>query len=117
MMYYILSQHQNASREFWKLTRPNPHPDDITLYLCPTLTHADGRQAIGVPDTPLWIDPVASDAGLPPLIGLTNAERNAVRNWIRDNRGLWVVPTQAIPAARLLTHAQMEADGWFPVEG
>jgi hypothetical protein len=117
MKYYILSQSNNASREFWRLTRPNPDPADITLYLCATLTHPDGRQAIGVPEEPLYIDPVASDGGLPPLIGLTTQERNLVRNWIRDNRGQWVIPTQAIPPARLLTHAQMEADGWFPASG
>jgi hypothetical protein len=114
MRYIIVSRGEQTAREFYRLSRPNPDPADITLYLGPYLTHADGREAIGLPDETVPIAPPAPDTELPPFVGLTNAERNAIGQWIRDQRGRRANPIDGMPPGRVHTHEQMVTDGWFP---
>lgn len=113
---------EGLQREFYRISRPPEikDPNDVTEYLSGWMTHPQtGQLAIVLPDVTITKHNLADASRLIDFLKsvINQTKQTQVRNYWRDNKSipiqeLWefLFPNQT------LTHAEMEAEGWFVTE-
>ena len=130
-MIYVLTSQEHAeqlSRSLMRLLRPSHlRGDDWTDLYCGVVRHpTTGQTALELPEREQVPIHLEADAGeLSALLAtfvadeaLTQAEANGIIAAVQANAGQRVQIADFIPPSWsqwVLTRAQMEASGWFPV--
>lgn len=113
---------KGLQREFYRISHPPEikDPNDVTEYLSGWITHPQtGQLAIILPDVTIRKHNLADPSRLIDFLKdvISQAKQDELVNYYRDNgsipiQELWelLFPNQT------LTHAEMEAEGWFATE-
>lgn len=107
------------SREMYKMSRPNPHPEDVTLYLFPWYIHPNTMLAA------IYIDdeynlPIATNSNQTMLLNIfglvaTQAEIDALNDKINNSKGDIVQIKDVLPQnITKLTEENLINMGFFP---
>ena len=128
-MFIPVSNQQRAkelSEKLFRLSRPNPSPDDVTTSLIGWIVHpTDGRVMADIPDGIRLPVAVASDHKilatlLQPFVlagKITSDDVIAVETKLTQDKGKSVLLTDILPdfwINEAQTFEQLKADGWFP---
>lgn len=123
-------QSREFSRGLARLMRPSHlrNPADVTDFYCEVISHpSNGWDALVLPETetvPVHLEADGSEllAVLSVFVDkgtLTQADADAIAGAVGSLRGQEVRIADFIPESwsqAVMTQAQAEADGWFPVE-
>jgi hypothetical protein len=111
---------KELSKRLYRLSRPNPHPDDVTQFLIGWVIHPDtGAVMMEVPDD---LDlPISTDcdskvlsALFPPIVSALSVA--VAETKIAGSKGKRVLLADILPtfwSEKQQTEEQMGADGWF----
>ena len=128
-MNYIPVKNPAAARalseRLYKLSRPNPDPEDVTTSLIGWVIHPDtGAVMAALPDgldLPIAVssDPKALSALLTPFVtagSISVADVTSIETKLTDSKGSRVPLLDILPTfwvERQQTYEQLKADGWF----
>jgi len=116
---------KELSERLYKLSRPNPDPEDVTTSLIGWVIHPDtGAVMAALPDgldIPIAIssDPKTLSALLTPFVAagsITTADVTSIETKLTISKGSRVPLLDILPAfwiERQQTYEQLKADGWF----
>jgi hypothetical protein len=129
MKYYTLTQSdaqgtaaqkaEMISREMYKMSRPNPHPDDVTLYLFGWVEHPVGNMAALEIDEDLDL-PISPQANQTALMQMFSKAANPqavaeLNKKIDENKGKKVKVKDVLPANLWkFSESELKEMGFFP---
>lgn len=105
----------------YDLTRPTPNPEDVTVGMLHEFVHPiDGTVCLGYDDgLQLPISKDMNALALKYIIAddATEAEKNALENYLQANKGKSILFRSIIPSGvQKRSQAWMEQNGWFVYE-
>jgi hypothetical protein len=110
----------DINRELFRISRPNPDPEDVSVYLLTMITHpSNGKMALGFESTTSI--PVSSSVDVTDLRGMlsedaTEVELDGLEGYLYSKIGSKVNFETIIPSAIvILTYDDLDQAGWFPV--
>lgn len=122
-MYYITDHAKAISEYLWTLRRPPCCRDaeDVCKALYGIVRHTDGRTAIDIgTDSAAIVCQSLTDKEVSDTLdtlGIAAAEKATKTEAITNARGNAAALIELLPANIIgAAHADLEADGWFPVE-
>ena len=117
---------KELSERLYKLSRPNPDPEDVTTSLIGWVIHPDtGVVMMAFPDgldLPIEVssDPKTLSALLTPFVtagSITTADIESIETKLTVSKGDRVPLLEILPTfwiERQQTYEQLKAEGWFP---